>query len=181
MVTKLAPPSLRLLQKSRDTRAHTICIYIHGARYARLPLMGIVSFVFLYNTIEISLHIKVKQWYVLISRKQFRGVGCLLDQRKTVGQVAYLKKNNRYIFYLVTKGSSSGKPTLSTLQRCLSELRQLCSKLQVTRLAMPRIGCGLDRLDWDKVKHLLNTEFYNTNIEITVYYLKEVCILHFFQ
>lgn len=128
----------------------------------------------------LSLYIKVKQWYVLISRKQFGGVGYLLDQGKKVGEVAYQKKNNRYIFYLVTKTSSSGKPVLRVLERCLNELRHLCSKLQVTRLAMPRIGCGLDRLDWDEVKRLLNTEFCNTNIEITVYYLKEVCILRFF-
>jgi hypothetical protein len=33
---------------------------------------------------------------------------------------------------------------------------------------MPEIGCGLDKLQWGKVKEIINNEFYNTPIEITV-------------
>jgi len=34
-----------------------------------------------------------------------------------------------------------------------------------------RIGCGLDRLDWDKVSAILGEVFEGTDIKITVYTL----------
>lgn len=34
-----------------------------------------------------------------------------------------------------------------------------------------RIGCGLDRLDWDKVSAILGEVFEDTDIKITVYTL----------
>lgn len=45
--------------------------------------------------------------------------------------------------------------------------RQL--KNDVCKLAIPRIGCGLDGLVWQKVKDLLQEVFKNTPIEIIVY------------
>lgn len=45
--------------------------------------------------------------------------------------------------------------------------RQL--KNDVYKLAIPRIGCGLDGLVWQKVKDLLQEVFKNTPIEIIVY------------
>lgn len=36
------------------------------------------------------------------------------------------------------------------------------------KLAMPRIGCGLDRLQWVKVKEIIEEVFANTNVEILV-------------
>lgn len=39
----------------------------------------------------------------------------------------------------------------------------------VHKLAIPRIGCGLDGLEWDKVKDQLNEVFAGESIEIVVY------------
>lgn len=36
------------------------------------------------------------------------------------------------------------------------------------KLAMPRIGCGLDRLEWAKVKKIIKATFANTDVEILV-------------
>lgn len=55
------------------------------------------------------------------------------------------------------------------MTKAVKSLREECEKLNVTKLALPRIGCGLDRLDWDAVKELLYSEFHETNIEIVVY------------
>ena len=41
--------------------------------------------------------------------------------------------------------------------------------MDVKRLLMPRIGCGLDRLKWDKVKDILTNVFKDTEIEILVF------------
>lgn len=39
----------------------------------------------------------------------------------------------------------------------------------VTKVALPRIGCGLDGLEWDKVKDILHEVFGNESVEIVVY------------
>ena len=39
----------------------------------------------------------------------------------------------------------------------------------VTKLAIPRIGCGLDGLVWNKVLDLIREIFVEDDVEITVY------------
>ena len=36
---------------------------------------------------------------------------------------------------------------------------------------MPRIGCGLDKLNWKNVKNMIKEIFKDTDIAIEVYYL----------
>ena len=38
-------------------------------------------------------------------------------------------------------------------------------------IAMPKIGCGLDRLQWDKVKEIIINTFKDIDLEILVCYL----------
>ena len=77
------------------------------------------------------------------------------------------------VFNLVTKPRYFNKPTYSSLQLALLDMREQCVSLGIERLVMPRIGCGLDRLDWDTVRDLIKRVFRDTDVEITVYYLKE--------
>ena len=51
-------------------------------------------------------------------------------------------------------------------------MKKHCITNNVKNISMPLIGCGLDRLDWNKVKILLYKIFNNTSIQITVYKLK---------
>lgn len=39
----------------------------------------------------------------------------------------------------------------------------------VSKLAIPKLGCGIDRLEWAKVKNLLIDVFEGEAVEITVY------------
>lgn len=36
---------------------------------------------------------------------------------------------------------------------------------------MPRIGCGLDRLEWDRVKEIIYEVCQDLELSVTVYYL----------
>lgn len=38
-------------------------------------------------------------------------------------------------------------------------------------IAMPKIGCGLDKLEWSKVKAIIEEVFAGTDIEILICYL----------
>ncbi|MCH5203613.1 MAG: macro domain-containing protein [Oscillospiraceae bacterium] len=70
---------------------------------------------------------------------------------------------------LVTKQSSFGKPTLETLKQALEDFRDKAEDIH--RIAMPKIGCGLDKLKWEDVRELIQEVFADTDKVITVYYL----------
>lgn len=57
-------------------------------------------------------------------RKQFKKVDELLSQNVETGGVAVLKDNKRFIYYLVTKPFSYGKPTYESLDLSLAAMRQ---------------------------------------------------------
>lgn len=107
-------------------------------------------------------------------RDRFGGLEELRSQRGGVGSVVYLhdKPGNRYIYYLVTKQNYWGKPTYASLEKCLEALRALCLKHGTERLAMPRIGCGLDRLQWDTVRTSIRRVFPESGgIQVSIYSL----------
>ncbi|XP_030417259.1 ADP-ribose glycohydrolase OARD1 isoform X2 [Gopherus evgoodei] len=107
----------------------------------------------------------------VLFKKKFGGIQELLDQQKKSGEVAVLKRDDRYIYYLITKKKVSHKPTYENMQKSLEAMKTHCLNNGVTDISMPRIGCGLDRLEWDKVSALLEEVFEDTDIKITVYAL----------
>lgn len=75
------------------------------------------------------------------------------------------------VFNLVTKARYYNKPTYETLYDTLYDMRMQCEDLDVKKLAMPLIGCGLDKLEWGQVKYTIEEVFGDSDIEITVYIL----------
>ena len=73
--------------------------------------------------------------------------------------------------FKVTKEKYFHKPTYKTLQLSLVAMRDNCLSHGVTSLSMPRIGCGLDGLQWYKVRNIIGQVFQDTNINVTVYSL----------
>lgn len=72
---------------------------------------------------------------------------------------------------LVTKEKYFHKPTLETLRQSLSDLREQALSCELKKLAMPKIGCGLDKLHWDDVSAVIKEIFSDTDIEILVRYI----------
>ena len=75
------------------------------------------------------------------------------------------------VINMITKEKYFYKPTYDTFKRALLDVRVLCKKHEIKKLGMPQIGCGLDRLKWDKVKTIIEQEFKDLDIEIAVCYL----------
>ncbi|QZN78112.1 MULTISPECIES: macro domain-containing protein [Paenibacillus] len=69
---------------------------------------------------------------------------------------------------LVTKAKFSNKPTYQSLTNAVKSMRDVCVMEGITKLAMPRIGCGLDRLKWEKVSPIIQEAFADTDVEIIV-------------
>lgn len=75
------------------------------------------------------------------------------------------------VFNLITKERYYGKPTLKTMENALIKMKEICLEENITKIAMPKIGCGLDQLNWMDVKQLLFEVFEDTDIEIFVCYI----------
>ncbi|MBR2981084.1 MAG: macro domain-containing protein [Odoribacter sp.] len=72
------------------------------------------------------------------------------------------------VFNLVTKERCFHKPTYDSLYEALADMEEQCRNFDIKKIAMPLIGCGLDRLDWEKVKDVIEDVFGETDIEILV-------------
>lgn len=69
-------------------------------------------------------------------------------------------------FNLVTKEKFWHKPTLLTLRQSLDSLKE--HRIDGDKIAMPKIGCGLDRLKWTEVEKIIKDVFTDTDVEILV-------------
>ena len=101
-------------------------------------------------------------------KEKFGGLEELRRQRINVGGVGVLRRDGRYIYYLVTKERYSDKPSLKSLEASLVALRERITADGVQRLAMPKLGCGLDGLSWNLVQELVSSVFRQTPVEIQV-------------
>lgn len=75
------------------------------------------------------------------------------------------------VFNLVTKEKYWDKPTYDTITKCIEQMAEYCERHNIKYLAMPKIGCGLDRLSWVKVREIIKDRFECLDIEIEVRYL----------
>ncbi|XP_055625041.1 ADP-ribose glycohydrolase OARD1-like isoform X2 [Toxorhynchites rutilus septentrionalis] len=103
-------------------------------------------------------------------KQVFKKIDELKAQSVGVGGVAVLKDEKRYVYYLVTKKASYDKPTYDDLTKSLEAMKKHMSENGAKKLAIPRIGCGIDGLEWNKVKSILNGTFGGAgDFEIVVY------------
>jgi O-acetyl-ADP-ribose deacetylase (regulator of RNase III) len=95
-------------------------------------------------------------------------------QAKPIGDVAVIIRGAHYIYNLVTKQRYNDKPTLASVEASLKALKQHMRDNGVSIVAMPRIGCGLDRLAWSDVEPLIRSVFAGSDMKIIVCSLPSV-------
>ena len=100
----------------------------------------------------VSKDLKMSAGIAVAFKERFGGLEELRRQRINVGGVGVLRRDGRYIYYLVTKERYSDKPSLKSLEASLVALRERITADGVQRLAMPKLGCGLDGLSWNLVQ-----------------------------
>lgn len=76
------------------------------------------------------------------------------------------------VFNLVTKGKCWGKPTYQSLHETLVLMRTMAISQNIRQIAMPAIGCGLDRLQLHRVQEDIRDVFADTDILILMCLLK---------
>lgn len=81
---------------------------------------------------------------------------CLVTDRK------------RLVLNMVTKKWCWNKPTAKCFYESLLVLRRVVEKNHIKKIAMPLIGCGLDRLKWEWVSTKIKQVFADVDIDILV-------------
>ena len=72
------------------------------------------------------------------------------------------------VFNLITKEKYFQKPTYQSLEKSLLEMKRIIIENKIKKLAMPKIACGLDRLQWGKVKEIIEVIFEDVDIDILI-------------
>lgn len=67
---------------------------------------------------------------------------------------------------------------MESLEKALHSLLKIMRSLNLTKLGIPKLGCGLDGLYWSNVKTLIVNIFSGSGIHITVCAPSKVYITH---
>lgn len=102
--------------------------------------------------------------------KEFKKRFGPIKSKVDIGSVYVLNDVNLefYVYYLVTKELYFHKPTYKALRTSLQNLREELIRNEDKTVGMPRIGCGLDKLDWDVVRDMIKEVFRDTNITVII-------------
>ena len=104
-------------------------------------------------------------------RTKFGNVNVLKNQKVGIGGCSVLRVEDRTIYYLVTKSKYYEKPTYSSVRKSLISMRILMETKNHTEIAMPLIGCGLDKLKWSSVSKIITDVLIKNGIDVIVYKL----------
>ncbi|KAL4153071.1 hypothetical protein QTP88_000904 [Uroleucon formosanum] len=99
--------------------------------------------------------------------KQKFGNGQKLAPSKEIGEVNYLRDKDRYIIFLTTKSRNKQKATYENIYLSLLNLKLLCEKHSLNKLAMNKLGF-IDQLEWTQVRAMIRYVFRNTDIDVII-------------
>lgn len=86
------------------------------------------------------------------------------DLRNYVGEALPIDN----VFNLVLKKDISKKPKYKKLRRCLLDMAEQMDNLLITKLAIPKLACGHEGLEWEQVRAIIEEVFEDSNVDILV-------------
>jgi len=120
----------------------------------------------------ISKDCKLGKGIAKIFRQKFGRIQEIEECKADIGSIAVLNDGSRYIYNLVTKEKYYSKPTYENLRQSLEKMKEHAVNNNVQHICMPKIGCGLDGLQWPAVKTMMKNVLADTNLNVTVYTLE---------
>ena len=134
-------------------------IHIDGDLFSAPPHIGLVHCVSADFAMGAGIAAKMVQHYPWLKE---------LRKTKAVTYCCVVAEHpKRTVYNLVTKESYWQKPTYTSLRLALENIAE--SPI-LPEIAMPEIGCGLDRLEWDKVETIIKEVLGEVPITIYVYH-----------
>lgn len=81
--------------------------------------------------------------------------------------------NDNHIFNLIVKARAWQKASYENVREALQSMREIALERNIVTIAMPRICCEYDGLDWNIIHDMIFEVFDGDEIEIKVVYEKE--------
>ena len=78
-------------------------------------------------------------------------------------------KSGQIIYNLITKQRYFQKPTYDAIFNTLSEMKDHAIANNIRSIAMLKIACGLDKMNWEKVSKIIVDVFQHSGITIFIY------------
>lgn len=72
------------------------------------------------------------------------------------------------VFNLVTKRRPDKKAKYKNLRSALYDMKEQMEELAITKVAIPKLGCSHDKMDWDRVREIIEEVFEDAEVEILV-------------
>lgn len=100
---------------------------------------------------------------------------CQTSHPKSGELWTWMSADGRYLVNLFTQdaayahGSKPGHASLSHVNHSLHALRNFVLKEKVASLALPRLACGVNGLDWNDVKPLIEKQLGDLDIPVYIY------------
>jgi len=87
-----------------------------------------------------------------------------------IGELYLYKTSNKWVLNFPTKKHWKSSSTVEYIERGLQKLIEQANKLQLTDIAMPKLGCGNGGLDWEtQVKPIVEKYLKKSPINVSVY------------
>lgn len=72
------------------------------------------------------------------------------------------------VFNLVIKRDPAKKAKYKRLRAALEDMKDQMEDNMIAKIAIPKLGCGHEGMDWDRVKGIIEEVFVDTDVEILV-------------
>lgn len=112
-------------------------------------------------------HKALKDYCMMFSLRNKMNVVGKAYRYKDKNGVVYNLFTKRYYWMNVKRGMKDNE-YYNNLYHCLVDMKRQMINNNENYLAIPLIGCGLDRCEWVKVKNIIEKVFSGTDIEILV-------------
>lgn len=103
--------------------------------------------------------------------KMFEEYKSLCENGKLdIGELYLYKTSNKWILNFPTKKHWKSPSTVEYIEKGLQKLIEQATKLQLTDIAMPKLGCGNGGLDWEtQVKPIVEKYLKKSPINVSIY------------
>lgn len=72
------------------------------------------------------------------------------------------------VFNLVTKKRPDKKAKYKRLYTTLEDMREKMEHRLITKIAIPKLGCGHDKMEWGRVREIIEEVFEDSDVEILI-------------
>lgn len=107
----------------------------------------------------------------LTLNREFHLKNDFLKAPRAVGSVVALRRGDRFIVNLISKERYFHLPTLQDIEETFRNMKRFLIFNEIHDIAVPELGCGLDRCNLKEIIKILEKVFKNDPLNIYMHHL----------